>query len=146
VAAAAVVVLGAFVPETAMAASPVPGTRPAAVTLDSSSRSLANAAPLANAASSATSASDGLRPVVNERGHLSRSIAGVTSDTPSGGTLTVSKPPGATVRKAYMAIATTGFTGTPLTNPVTIDGQPVPLDNMTPSGINSYNYFTDVTG
>jgi endonuclease/exonuclease/phosphatase family metal-dependent hydrolase len=96
--------------------------------------------------SSAANSSEGLQLVVNERGHLSRSIAGVTSDTTAGGTLTLNKPAGAIVRSAYMGIATTGFTATPLSDPVTVDGQPVSLDNLTLSGISSYNYFTDVTG
>jgi len=88
---------------------------------------------------------DGLQPVVNERGHISRSIGATTSDDTSGSPLVVNKPPGATTRAAYLGIATTGFTGTPLTSPVTIDGQTVPLDNETSSVIGSYNYFADVT-
>src|SRR5882724_10584422 len=133
-------ILGLLVPCTARAAGPEPGTNPAAAAPRSAAALRASAAP------STASSSEGLQLVVNERGHLSRSIAGVTSDTISGGTLTLNKPAGATVRSAYMGIATTGFTSTPLSDPVTIDGQPVPLDNPTPSGIGSYNYFTTVTG
>jgi len=143
---ALITVLGALAfPGAATAASPVPGTRPD-VTPQSVTPPLTRAASLSSAAPLTASANGGLQLVVNERGHLSRSIAGVTSDTTSGGTLTLNKPLGATVRKAYMAIATTGFTATPLTDPITVDGQPVSMDNMTPTGISSYNYFTDVTG
>jgi hypothetical protein len=90
-------------------------------------------------------AAGGLRLVANEQGYISRSIAGVTSLTTDGGTLTLTKPPGATVRRAYLAIATTGSTDTPLSAPVTIDGGAVPLTNQTPTGIDSFNYFAEVT-
>lgn len=100
------------------------------------------AAPTATAAETA---GGGLRLEVNERGKLSRSIAAVASDGPAGGKLTVHKPAGATVRKAYLAIASAGFTGTPLTDPVTMDGEPVAMMNEVASGIGSYNYFTEIT-
>src|SRR3954451_4591185 len=87
----------------------------------------------------------GLVLEVNERGKLSRSIAAVTSDGPEGGKLTVRKPPGATVRKAYMAIASAGFTGTPLTDPVTVDGRQVAMMNEVATGIGSYNYLSEIT-
>jgi len=96
-------------------------------------------------AAAAETAGGGLRLAVNERGKLSRSIAAVASDGPAGGKLTVHKPAGATVRRAYMAIASAGFTGTPLTDPVTMDSQPVAMMNEVASGIRSYNYFTEIT-
>jgi hypothetical protein len=69
----------------------------------------------------------------------------VTSDTTDGGVLTVNKPARATVRKAYLAVATTGFPNSPLTEPLQLDGRPVALDNDVASGIGSHNYFMDVT-
>jgi len=55
------------------------------------------------------------------------------------------KPPGATVRKAYLFVASTGFTRTRLTSPVSIDGNAVIPDHETPSGISSFNYWNEVT-
>jgi lysophospholipase L1-like esterase len=115
------------------AAEQTPGTRPSSTPSRSAPHALEAAA------------SGGLQLKVNERGHLSRSIAGVTSDTTGGGTLTMHKPAGATVRRAYLAIATTGFTNTPLGVPVTLDGSAVPMTTQIPTGIQSYNYFADVT-
>jgi hypothetical protein len=114
---------------SSVSAQEPPGTRPAA------------ASRLAVAASGA----DGLRMVVNERGRISKSVAGFTSDDTGGTSRVVTKPPGATVRKAYLSYATTGFTQAPLSEPLTIDGRPVPLTDEVPSGISSYNYFADVT-
>jgi hypothetical protein len=132
-----IVILGSFlaVQLPAHADDPTPGTRPA-------TRSSA-AAPRGTDPHQATAS--GLRLVVNEQGHVSRSIAGVTSDTTAGGTLTLNKPPGATVRRAYLAIATTGFTNTSLSVPVTIDGGAVSMTNQTPTSIESFNYFAEVT-
>jgi len=132
----AITFLSSLTLDRATASGTTPGTKPEA----STAQARTVAPDLA-----ATTPAGGLRMVVNERGHVSRSIAGVTSDTTAGGVLTINKPAGATVRGAYFAIATRGFTATPLTDPLTIDGQPVALDNNTPSGIRSYNYFTNVT-
>ncbi len=115
----------------AAAVESVPGTNPAAT-----------AAPASRLAA-ATSSQDGLQVVVNERGKVSRSIAGVATDGTS--TVTVRKPSGATVRGAYLATATTGFQDQPLASPVLLDGKPVPLTGQIPTGISSYNYFADVT-
>ena len=59
--------------------------------------------------------------------------------------LTVRKPAGAIVRSAYFFVATTGNTFTPLSAPVSIDGQDVAIDHQTPSQIGAYNYWTEVT-
>jgi hypothetical protein len=128
--------LSTYASGTATASDSTPGTKPSAITPQARTATLSSAA---------AASAEGLRMLVNERGRLSRSIAGVTSDTTGGGTVTIRKPAGATVRGAYFAVATTGFTATPLTEPLTIDGQPVALDNSTPTGIQSYNYFTEVT-
>ncbi|MEV4536688.1 GDSL-type esterase/lipase family protein [Asanoa sp. NPDC049518] len=121
-------VVGALV-ATPAAAEPTPGTgtRPAA-------------------AAARAAASNGLQLKVNERGRISRSVAAVASDTAAGGTLTLRKPAGATVRRAYAAVATTGFRGTRLVEPVTVDGEPIALDNEVATGISSFNYLADVTG
>jgi lysophospholipase L1-like esterase len=86
----------------------------------------------------------GLGLIVNERGFISRSIAGVTDDG-GGGTLTINKPAGAVVRGAYFFTATTGNTFTPLTAPVSIDGNDVPIDHEIFSQIGAYNYWAEVT-
>ncbi|WP_169448605.1 hypothetical protein [Ornithinimicrobium pekingense] len=87
---------------------------------------------------------DGLMVAVNERGKVSQSSAGVTSRGEVAG-LTILKPEGAQVRAAYLATATTGFTGTPMTQPVRLADQDVPMTGEIPSGIDSYNYLADVT-
>jgi uncharacterized repeat protein (TIGR01451 family) len=85
-------------------------------------------------------------PVVNETGLISLSEDAVGSNDVAGATLTIEKPTGATVRKAYMAAATTGFSGAVLASgDVTIDGAGVNWDASTPNGISSSNYWSDVT-
>jgi hypothetical protein len=64
----------------------------------------------------------------------------------SSGSLTIVKPTGATVIKAYLASASTGFTNFKIPNgDVTIDGTGVNWDIATPSSISSNNYWADVT-
>jgi hypothetical protein len=46
-------------------------------------------------------------------------------------TLAVEKPIGATVREAYLAVATTGNRYTPLTTSPFLEGQPVTLEIVT---------------
>lgn len=94
----------------------------------------------ANAQARSASGHEGLRLVVNERGHVSESEAAT-----AGGVLTIVKPAGAIVRSAYLGYATTGFTDEALTTPITLLGQDVPLTNELANGIGSYNYFADVT-
>jgi lysophospholipase L1-like esterase len=108
---------------------PTPGTRPA----EASARAAAVAEP------------GGLGLAASHFGHVSRSVAAVASDDTSGADATVTKPAGATVLAAYLAYATTGFTNQQLSSPLTLDGQPVPLDRVTANGISGYNYFADVT-
>jgi len=85
-------------------------------------------------------------PEVSETGKISVSIDAVGQNTGSG-TIIIEKPAGATVRSAYMAAASTGFTSYKLVpGDVTIDGTPVTWDIADyPNHIRSYNYFTDVT-
>ena len=116
---------------SAVTPDPTPGTR--------------SSAPTTRARAAAEPTPAGLRLAVNERGRISRSISAVAGQDATGSTLTVQKPAGATVRKAYLATATTGFTGTPLSTPLQIDGTAFPLGDATATGISSYNYFADVT-
>jgi hypothetical protein len=106
-----------------------PGTRPARATRLAAPTSLA--------------APGGLHVVVNERGKISPSISAVATE--DAGTVTVRKPPGAVVRRAYLATATTGFSHQELAQPIVLNGGPVPLTGGIPNGIESYNYFADVT-
>lgn len=89
---------------------------------------------------------EGLQLVVNERGRISQSTSALgTLD--SDGSIVVDKPEGATVRSAWMAYATVGFSGAQVTDgyePV-LNGTPVPIANEIANGIRSYNYFAEVT-
>lgn len=108
-----------------------PGTRPA-----SARSSLA----------AATQDAEGLQLVVNERGRISQSTSALgTRQTEA--SIRVDKPGGATVRSAWMAYATVGFSGAQVTKgyePV-LNGTPVPIANEILNGISSYNYFAEVT-
>ncbi len=121
----------AVTPTAGAAADDLPGTRPG-----STSRL---------AAAAADDAPTGLEMVVNERGLISRSIVGSASSYSDPQPINVHKPAGAVVRGAYLAYATLGFSGSPLSEPLMLSGQPVPLTNEVASGISSYNYFADVT-
>ena len=84
-------------------------------------------------------------PIVQETGHVSLSVDGLGTSQASG-VIQVQKPAGAKVRCAYMAAASTGFSGYRLVNgDVAIDGQPVLWSITTPSNISSYNVWADVT-
>jgi Big-like domain-containing protein len=85
-------------------------------------------------------------PQVSETGFISLSENAVGTNDPAGGSLTVEKPPGATVRSAYLAAATTGFSGSVLADgDVAIDGNGVNWDLSTPNAISSNNYWSNVT-
>ncbi len=86
----------------------------------------------------------GLNVIVSERGRISASYAAEGS-VGAAATLTVDKPQGATVRRAILFSATTGFTSAVMPGPVTLNGQSVLMGHGTPSGISSYNFWTDVT-
>ena len=79
---------------------------------------------------------------MNERGLISASTDAASSAV---GSFTIRKPPGATVRAAYLAVASTGFRSTPLSQPIILNGVGVPLDRQVASGIASFNYLMDVT-
>ncbi len=87
-----------------------------------------------------------LSPVITETGFVNLSVDGLGTNSSSGGTIRVQKPAGATVRDAFMAAASTGFSGRVLANgDVKIDGQDVNWSMTTPSSIRSSNSFANVT-
>lgn len=62
------------------------------------------------------------------------------------GTIQVEKPNGATIRKAYLMAATTGFTGIRLNaGDVKIQGNDVVWETEIINSISSYNYWADIT-
>jgi len=88
---------------------------------------------------------DSIDPVVTETGLISLSVDGIGTND-SSGTVQVNKPAGATVRKAYMAAASTGFSKRTLADgDVKIDGTNVNWDMTEPSSISSSNHWADVT-
>ncbi|HYP26211.1 MAG TPA: Ig-like domain-containing protein [Blastocatellia bacterium] len=84
-------------------------------------------------------------PSSTESGQISLSIDGLgTLD--STGTIQVNKPAGATVRKAFLAAASTGFSGRALLDgDVKIEGTDVAWSAVVSSSILSTNAFADVT-
>ena len=93
----------------------------------------------------AATASTGLRPVASESGRISASIngAGTYSDSSAG---EVEKPTGATVRRAFLAAASAGFSGHRIADgEVTIDGSGVTWDHEAETDMMAYNYLADVT-
>ncbi|HEY0550989.1 MAG TPA: hypothetical protein VGF13_15400, partial [Verrucomicrobiae bacterium] len=105
----------------------VPGTRPAAfpaVTDLASSKALASA----------------LAPVYTESGALTLSLDGMGTRT-SNGTIRVEKPAGATVRKAFLGSATTGFSKYQLLpGDVKLAGSNFVWSQSTSNAISSFNY------
>lgn len=90
-------------------------------------------------------ASGGLQPLVTETGKISWSIDALGTNSPPG-TIQVDKPTGATVRKAYLAAASTGFGGYRLSDSdITVNGNPVEWDMEVYNSIYSYNYWADIT-
>jgi len=83
-------------------------------------------------------------PLVKQSGQISVSVDGLGTNQ-SSGIIQVDKPAGAKVISAYMAAATTGFSGRRLANnDVTIDGTGVTWNITTPSSISSYNSWAEV--
>ncbi len=117
-------------PSSASDGEPAPGTRPVA----------------ARTSMTAAGDAEGLQLVVNERGRISQSTSAVgTRDSEV--SIRVAKPEGATVRSAWMAYATRGFSYASVTEgyePI-LNGTPVPITNEIFNGIQSYNYFAEVT-
>ncbi|TMQ12251.1 MAG: HYR domain-containing protein [Deltaproteobacteria bacterium] len=95
-----------------------------------------------------------LAPVVTESGFITLSLDASGSNGGAyqfrggaPGTIRVQKPAGATVRRAFLAAASTGFSGRRLNNgDVTLDGIAVVWGISTPSSISSWNHWSEVTG
>lgn len=85
----------------------------------------------------------GLQVVVDERGLVSQSTDAGGS-TGSAYEVTPRKPEGASLRRAVLLVASTGFVG-PAQGSVLLDGTPVELGGGVSSFIGSENYMTDVT-
>jgi hypothetical protein len=94
-------------------------------------------------------AADSIAPVVAAVGLVSLSVDAVGTVDPNGAIVQVEKPSGATVRAAYLAAASTGWSYRVLVDgDVKIDGASVTWDGTktTPSlGVNCYNHWADVT-
>ncbi len=113
---------------------PEPGTAPAGQ-LDGAAQPAAIDAPAA-----------AIAPMVTVTGKVNLSVDGVGSNNSDGGIVQVEKPAGATVRNAYMAAASTGFSGHVIANgDVKIDGASVNWGTSLANSIGSYNYWADVT-
>ena len=88
-----------------------------------------------------------IAPVVVESGFISLSVDGAGTNNVTGALVYVDKPAGATVRSAYAAAASAGFSGRMLVDgDVKLDGTDVAWDISTASTINSWNHWADVTG
>jgi lysophospholipase L1-like esterase len=96
----------------------------------------------------AASAPEPVAPLFADSGRISLSVDAVGSNDYFGAFVQVQKPLGGTVRSAFFAAASTGFTGyTPQDGDVTLDGQPVFWDGSRTmsNGISSVNVWSDVT-
>jgi uncharacterized repeat protein (TIGR01451 family) len=99
-------------------------------------------------ASTAVRNGDPLLPFYNASGTLSLSVDANGTNNPAGGEIDVQKNAGATVLKAFLFAASTGFSGyTPQNGDVTLDGNPITWDpaNTISNGISSVNAESDVT-
>ena len=91
----------------------------------------------------AAEAEGGLQVIVHERGHITGSTDGAGT-IGSSTTLTIEKPAGATLRRAVLLAASTGFRG-PGTGDVSLDGAVVTFPTAVANNIGSTNYWADVT-
>jgi hypothetical protein len=91
-------------------------------------------------------ASAALSPFASESGKISLSVDALGSNDPAGGMIRVQKNAGATVRKAWLFAATTGFSGyVPQDGDVTLAGTAVSWGSTMANAIASYNAEADVT-
>jgi hypothetical protein len=87
----------------------------------------------------------GIAPLITQTGNITLSMDGLGTLN-STGSIEVEKPAGATVRAAYLAAASTGFSGRTLVNgDVKINGSNVIFTMTVPSTIGSSNSFGEVT-
>lgn len=116
-----------------------PGTRPAA--LSATSQMTASSMPAA--VSPADTAAGGLQPIVSETGAVTESVNAVGTLT-NDGVFLEQKPAGATLRRAVLLMASTGFTGA-AQGTQALNGTTITFDHGVASAIGSMNYWTDVT-
>jgi hypothetical protein len=84
-------------------------------------------------------------PVVTETGFVSMSIDGIGM-VDATGVVQIDKPAGASVRRAFLAAASTGSSGRQLADgDVSVDGAPVSWLITTQSSIGSWNHWAEVT-
>lgn len=85
--------------------------------------------------------------IITETGQITMSVDGLGTSNFFGGLVQVEKPSAAaTVRAAYLATASTGFSGIALADgDVMLNGQPVAWSLVSPNGISCYNHWADVT-
>ncbi|HTV17756.1 MAG TPA: hypothetical protein VMG12_03770 [Polyangiaceae bacterium] len=84
-------------------------------------------------------------PVVTETGFVQLSVDGIGM-LDEEGVVQIEKPAGATVRRAFLAAASTGMSGRMLADgDVSVEGEPVSWFISTPSSINSWNHWAEVT-
>jgi hypothetical protein len=91
---------------------------------------------------------DPLLPFYSDSGLISLSVDAIGTNYPTGAVVKVHKNAGATVRKAFLFAASTGFTGyTPVDGDVTLNGTPITWDptNTITNDIASVNVESDVT-
>ncbi|MEE9270136.1 MAG: hypothetical protein V3V49_07735 [Candidatus Krumholzibacteria bacterium] len=84
-----------------------------------------------------------LELVYKDKGRLSLSVDGLGTVLPVG-TVQVDKPPGGKVRKAFLMVASAGFSEH-RQHEVSIDKAPVEWDLSVPSAVGSWNGIADVT-
>jgi hypothetical protein len=90
-----------------------------------------------------TSTPGGLQVIVSETGHITESINAVGT-TSNDGMFVEQKPAGATLRRAVLLMASTGFTGA-AQGSTALAGTTITFDHGAASAIQSMNYWTDVT-
>ena len=153
--------LGTTVPSTTVPSTTVASTRDAVTTTaadaaqqstptDVSRAATPGAQPtgLRPAVSPAIAAANPLAPFFNAIGKFSLSSAGLGTNDSAGGPIPIKKPAGATVDKAFLMAASTGFSDyTPVDGDVTINAQPVAWDPTytIANDISSVNVLSDVT-
>lgn len=136
------VALAGLVASSLASAAPEPGADPGSSPAPATATAtLAAAAPVVQPPSPVT-------PIVAERGRISLSVD-ATGTTGASSVVEVDKPDAAaTVRAAYLAVASTGFTGyLPVDGDIELDGQVVEFDpnRFMATTIGSHNAWADVT-
>jgi hypothetical protein len=124
-------------------ATPIAGVMPDGAALSTASGTPGQMPSGFTAASGPRGAS--LTPVVTETGKITVSADGLGGNPPVG-TLDIEKPAGATVRSAYLMVASTGFSNyVPLSTDVTLNGANPTFTSTVATSISSVTAFGDVT-